>query len=506
MRVSLIGATGNAGSRILAELARRAHRVTAIVRHPERVPRFDGVIARECDANRADDLASLLADHDVVVSSLHFLDGQADKLIDAVRRSRVPRYVVVGGAGSLDNGNGVKLIDLNHTKPSRAPGAISSTRFDRQRTSTGRSFRRPRSSSPASAPPSSEPVQTPPCAMPTGEAGSPTRTTRSLWSTRSSSRAIPGADSRSVTDDYRSENTTGREVMWKARGVLLAAIVMVISTCASHAEKVYDQGASDTSIKIGNTMPYSGPNSAFAVVGRTQAAYFKMINDQGGINGRKIDYISYDDSYSPPKTVEQVRRLVESDEVLLLYSVLGTPTNLAAIKYITAKKVPHLLTASGGTVFGDYKQFPWSMGFQPHSQGETSVYGRYLAENYPNARIGVLYSADGLGRDNISGFKKGLGDKVSNIVVEQTYEVTDPTIDSQLVKIRTTGVDVFVNLTTPKFAAIAIRKAAEMGWKPLHILVGISLSIENVLKPAGLDNAKGLITSNYVKEFGDLPA
>jgi branched-chain amino acid transport system substrate-binding protein len=291
--------------------------------------------------------------------------------------------------------------------------------------------------------------------------------------------------------------------MWKARGALLAAIAIAISTCAGHAENLYDPGASDTSIKIGNTMPYSGPNSAFAVIGRTQAAYFSMINDQGGINGRKIDYISYDDGYSPPKTVEQVRRLVESDEVLLLYGILGTPTNLAVIKYINAKKVPHLLIASGGTVFGDTKQFPWSMGFQPHTQGETFVYGRYLAENYPNARIGVLYSADGLGRDNITGFKKGLGDRASNIVVEQTYEATDPTIDSQLVKIRTTGVDVFANLTTPKFAAIAIRKAAEMGWKPVHILHGISLSIENVLKPAGLENAKDLITSNYVKEFGD---
>jgi branched-chain amino acid transport system substrate-binding protein len=291
--------------------------------------------------------------------------------------------------------------------------------------------------------------------------------------------------------------------MWKARGALLAVIAMVISTCASHAEKLYDPGASDTSIKIGNTMPYSGPNSAFAVIGRTQTAYFSMINDQGGINGRKIDYISYDDSYSPPKTVEQVRRLVEGDEVLLLYSILGTPTNLAAIKYINAKKVPHLLIASGGTAFGDYKQFPWSMGFQPHTQGETFVYGRYLAENYPTAKIGVLYSGDGLGRDNITGFKMGLSDKAGNIVIEQTYEATDPTIDSQLVKIRTTGVDVFANFTTPKFAAMAIRKAAEMGWKPVHILHGISLSIENVLKPAGLENAKDLITSNYVKEFGD---
>ncbi|WP_426413373.1 ABC transporter substrate-binding protein [Bradyrhizobium ganzhouense] len=291
--------------------------------------------------------------------------------------------------------------------------------------------------------------------------------------------------------------------MLKAKTVLSAVLGVVLTVCGSRAEKLYDPGASDTAIKIGNTMPYSGPNSAYAIIGRTQAAYFTMINDQGGINGRKIDYISYDDSYSPPKTVEQVRKLIEGDEVLLLYSILGTPPNLAAIKYINAKKVPHLLIASGGTVFGDYKQFPWSMGFQPHTQGETFVYGRYVAENYPDARIGVLYSADGLGRDNITGFRRGLGDRASNIAVEQTYEASDPTIDSQLVKIRTSNVEVFANFATPKFAAMAIRKTAEMGWKPVHILHGISLSIENVLKPAGLENAKDIITSNYVKEFDD---
>jgi len=291
--------------------------------------------------------------------------------------------------------------------------------------------------------------------------------------------------------------------MVTARIALSATMVVVLSICASRAEKQYDPGASDTSIKIGNTMPYSGPNSAFAVIGQTEAAYFRMINDQGGINGRKIDYISYDDGYSPPKTVEQVRKLIEGDEVLLLYSVLGTPTNLAVIKYVNAKKVPHLLIASGGTVFGDYRQFPWSMGFQPHTQGETRVYGRYVAQNYPNAKIGVLYSSDGLGRDNIAGFKHGLADKAGNILVEQTYEATDPTIDSQLVKLRTSGVNVFANFTTPKFAAMAIRKTAEMGWKPMHILHGISLSIEAVLKPAGLENAKDLITSNYMKEYGD---
>jgi branched-chain amino acid transport system substrate-binding protein len=291
--------------------------------------------------------------------------------------------------------------------------------------------------------------------------------------------------------------------MQKAKTTLLTSMIAMLSVCASHAEKQYDPGASDTSIKIGNTMPYSGPNSAFAVIGRAEAAYFKMVNDQGGINGRKIEYISYDDGYSPPKTVEQVRKLIEGDEVLLLYSLLGTPTNMAVIKYVNTKKVPHLLIASGGTVFGDYKQFPWSMGFQPDTQGETRAYGRYVAENYPNAKIGVLYSGDGFGRDNITGFKQGLGDKVANIVAEQTYEATDPTIDSQLVKLRTSGVEVFADFTTPKFAAMAIRKTAEMEWKPVHILQGISLSIESVLKPAGLENAKDLITSNYVKEYGD---
>jgi branched-chain amino acid transport system substrate-binding protein len=265
----------------------------------------------------------------------------------------------------------------------------------------------------------------------------------------------------------------------KAKNTLLTSMIAMLSVCASHAEKQYDPGASDTSIKIGNTMPYSGPNSAFAIIGRAEAAYFKMVNDQGGINGRKIEYISYDDGYSPPKTVEQVRKLIEGDEVLLLYSLLGTPTNRAVIKYVNAKKVPHLLIASGGTVFGDYKQFPWSMGFQPDTQGETRAYGRYVAENYPNAKIGVLYSGDGFGRDNITGFKQGLGDTAANIVAEQTYEATDPTIDSQLAKLRSSGVEVFADFTTPKFAAMAIRKTAEMGWKPVHILQGISLSIEH---------------------------
>jgi branched-chain amino acid transport system substrate-binding protein len=228
-----------------------------------------------------------------------------------------------------------------------------------------------------------------------------------------------------------------------------------------------------------------------------------MINDQGGANARKIEFLSYDDAYSPSKTVEQARKLIESDEVLLLYSTLGTPPNMAIIKYVNGKQVPHLFIASGGTVFGDYKKYPWSMGFQPHTEGETRVYGRYVAENYPNAKIGVLYSGDGFGRDNITGFKQGLGDKGKNIIAEVTYESTEPTVDSQLLKLRAAGVEVFANFTTPKFAAMAIRKAGEMGWKPVQILHGISISVGSVLKPAGLDHAKGVISSNYAKDVDD---
>jgi branched-chain amino acid transport system substrate-binding protein len=284
---------------------------------------------------------------------------------------------------------------------------------------------------------------------------------------------------------------------------LLGSVFILVAANACHAEKQYDPGASDTTIKIGNTESYSGPASAYAIIGRTQAAYFKMINDQGGVNGRKIEFLSYDDAYSPPKTVEQARKLIESDEVLLLYSTLGTPPNMAIIKYVNAKQVPHLFIASGGTVFGDYKKYPWSMGFQPHTEGETRVYGRYVAENHPDTRIGVLYSNDGFGRDNIAGFKQGLGDKTKNIVAEVTYESTEPTVDTQLLKLRDAGVEVFANFTTPKFAAMAIRKAGEMGWKPLQILHGISISVGSVLKPAGLDHAKGIISSNYAKDVDD---
>ena len=283
---------------------------------------------------------------------------------------------------------------------------------------------------------------------------------------------------------------------------LMAGVVAFAAGGALAAGK-YDPGANDTTIKIGNTEAYSGPASAYGTIGKTQAAYFKMINDQGGINGRKIEFISYDDGYSPPKTVEQTRKLVESDEVLLVFNPLGTPTSLATIKYFQAKKVPQLFIAAGGTMFGDYKTYPWSMGWQPNYQGETRIYGKYLAEKYPDKKIAVIYANDDFGRDNMKGFKEGLGDKVGNIVAQVSYETTAPTIDSELLKLKSSGADVFVNFTTPKFAAMAIKKLAEMNWKPIHILHSVSLSVGQVLKPAGLENAKDIVTANYGKDPDD---
>ncbi|WP_354047218.1 ABC transporter substrate-binding protein [Bradyrhizobium sp. LB12.1] len=286
----------------------------------------------------------------------------------------------------------------------------------------------------------------------------------------------------------------------------IAAAVLVcfaIATPGAADEKRYDTGASDTTIKIGNTAPYSGPLSSNGIIARTEGAYFKMINDQGGINGRKIEFISYDDAYSPPKTVEQTRKLIESDEVLLLFNQLGTPTTMSVIKYVNAKKVPQLFIAAGGTVFGDHKIYPWSMGFQPSYQSETRIYGRYLRNNYPDGRIAVLSSNDDFGRDNIKGLKDGLGNAVGNIVAEVTYETSAPTIDSELVKLKFSGASILVNFASAKFAAQAIKKAAEIGWKPVHVLHGNSQSISAVLKPAGFENAKDIITASYSKDPAD---
>src|ERR1700739_2297249 len=278
------------------------------------------------------------------------------------------------------------------------------------------------------------------------------------------------------------------------------ALAMALSVSAASAQKKYDTGATDTEIKIGQTNPFSGPASAYATIGKTQAAYFKMINDQGGINGRKINFIQYDDGYSPPKAVEQVRKLVESDEVLLTFQVLGTPVNAAVQKYLNTKKVPQLYASTGASRFTDPKNFPWTMGFNPNYFVEGRIYGQYILKEHPKAKVGILYQNDDLGKDYLNGIKAGLGDKASSIIVaEASYEVTDPTIDSQILKIRDAGADLFFSATTPKQAAQAIKKIAELGWHPVHILDINATSVGAVLKPAGLEASKGGISVNQGK-------
>ena len=265
------------------------------------------------------------------------------------------------------------------------------------------------------------------------------------------------------------------------------------------AQKKYDPGASDTEIKVGNIMPYSGPASAYGIIGQTEAAYFKKVNAEGGVNGRKINFISYDDAYSPPKAVEQARKLVESDGVLLLFQSLGTPSNTAIQKYMNAKKVPQLFVATGATKWGNPKEFPWTMGWQPTYQSEARIYSKFILDNYPNGKIGVLYQNDDYGKDYLKGLKDGLGDKVSMIVAEVPYETSDPTVDSQIVKLKASGADIFFNVGTPKFAAQAIKKVAEIGWKPVQILNNVSNSIGGVLSAAGLENSKGVLSTIYYK-------
>ena len=286
---------------------------------------------------------------------------------------------------------------------------------------------------------------------------------------------------------------------------LLGACVLALALVApAHAQKKYGPGASDTEIKLGQTMPYSGPASAYGAIGKAEVAYFKMVNDQGGINGRKVNLISLDDAYSPPRTVEQTRKLVEEEQVLALFNPLGTPTNTAIHKYVNAKKVPHLFVATGATKWGDPKNFPWTIGFQPNYQIEGKIYARYILKNKPDARIGILFQNDDYGKDYVTGFKAGLGDKAKAMIVsEVSYEVTDPTIDSQIVTLKASGADVFFNVTTPKFAAQAIRKAYDIGWKPLHLLNNVSSSVGAALTPAGLDKSVGLVTALWGKDPTD---
>jgi branched-chain amino acid transport system substrate-binding protein len=273
---------------------------------------------------------------------------------------------------------------------------------------------------------------------------------------------------------------------------------------AARAEKKYDVGASDTEIKIGNTGPYSGPASSYSTIWKCEAAYFKVINAQGGVNGRKINFISYDDAYSPPKTVEQVRKLVESDQVLFLFNTAGTPTNTAIHKYMNAQKVPHLFLATGATKWGDPEHYPWTMGFQPSYQSEGQIYARYILDKHPNAKIGVLYQNDDYGKDYVKGLKDGLGAKAKSMIVSEVpYETTDPTVDSQIVNLKSSGADLFYNVTIAKYAAQAIRKAAEIGWQPVHILNNVATSIGIALKPAGLENAKGILSTFWYKDPTD---
>src|ERR1700759_4026883 len=283
----------------------------------------------------------------------------------------------------------------------------------------------------------------------------------------------------------------------------LMAAVFALTSGSALAQKKYDTGASDTEIKIGNIMPYSGPASAYGGIGKTEEAYFKMINDKGGIKGRKINFISYDDGYSPPKAVEQVRKLVESDEVLLVFNPLGTPSNTAIQKYLNAKKVPQLFVATGATKWNDPKNFPWTMGWQPSYQSEARIYAKYLMKEKPDGKIAVFYQNDDFGKDYLKGLKDGLGPKASMIVAEESYETSEPSIDGHIVKLKSTGADVFLNITTPKFAAQAIKKIHEIEWKPLHIVSNVSASVGSVIKPAGYDNAQDIISADYRKDTSD---
>ncbi len=279
-----------------------------------------------------------------------------------------------------------------------------------------------------------------------------------------------------------------------------AALCLVASSRAVAA----DPGVTDKEIKIGNINPYSGPASGYGTIGKGIAAYFKKVNDEGGINGRKINFITYDDQYSPPKAVEQARRLVEQDQVLLIFQSLGTPSNSAIWKYMNDKHVPQLFVATGATKWGDPQGHPWTMGWQPTYQTEAHIYAQYLLKNKPNAKIAVLYQNDDYGKDYLKGIKDGLGEAAAKMIVaEQSYEATDPTVDSQMVNLRNSGADVFFNVTIPKFAVQAIRKAAELGWKPLQFLNNVSTSISTVMKPAGIEASKGIVSAAYLKDYDD---
>lgn len=290
----------------------------------------------------------------------------------------------------------------------------------------------------------------------------------------------------------------------KASLAALSATCLILAGGLALAAGQYGPGATDTEIKIGQTMPYSGPASAYGTIGKTESAYFAMINEQGGINGRKINLISRDDSYSPPKTVEAVRQLVEQDQVLLTFNILGTPPNTAVQGYLTENKVPQLFVATGADKWNDPKNHPWTMGWQPSYRIEARIYGRYILKNHPNAKVAVLYQNDDFGKDYLTGIKEGLGDKAAKMIVaSQTYETTDPTVDSQIASLQGSGADTLLVAAIPKFAAQAIRKVADIGWKPTFFMTNVSASVGSVIKPAGFEKAQGIITAGYLKDPND---
>jgi ABC-type branched-subunit amino acid transport system substrate-binding protein len=281
------------------------------------------------------------------------------------------------------------------------------------------------------------------------------------------------------------------------------AIATLAASASFAADKKYDVGATDTEIKIGQTMPYSGPASGYGTQGKTELAYWKMINSKGGINGRKVTLLSMDDGYSPPKTVEQTRKLVEQDEILADIGSLGTPTNSAIQKYLNSKKIPHILISTGAAKWNDPKNFPWTTPFYPPYAQEGQIYAKYVLKELPSAKIGVIYQNDDFGKDYLRGFKEGLGAETDLIVKELSYEVTEPTIDSQIVTLKAAGVDTVFTIATPKFGAQSIRKIADLGWKPTHFIVSVASSIGGVLEPAGTEASTGLITALSNKVIGD---
>jgi branched-chain amino acid transport system substrate-binding protein len=283
-----------------------------------------------------------------------------------------------------------------------------------------------------------------------------------------------------------------------------SALTLALAASQAHAQKNYGPGVTDTEIKIGNINPYSGPASAYGTIGKAIGAYLQKVNDEGGINGRKINFDTVDDGYSPPKAVEMARRLVEQDQVLLIFQSLGTPSNTAIQKYMNDNKVPQLFVATGATKWNDPKHFPWTIGWQPNYQTEARIYASYILKNIPDAKIAILYQNDDYGKDYVQGMRDGLGDKFAKMVIAQkSYETTDPTVDSQVVALKGSDANVFFNVTTPKFASQAIRKSYDIGWKMTHLLNNVSTSVTAVLQPAGLEKSVGIISSYYLKDPAD---